>query len=111
MKAIDFELFSDEHIHYPSEELLEYLRTVNYTNSKDFINIVNIIRNVWWPSFYSDKLPITKKEDHYEIIFITSGWSGNEDIIEAIMYSTSFQLLMLSYTYERGGKYIIRIPL
>lgn len=96
---------------YPTDDDLATIRTwpVN-PNAPDhgYRDLFEFIHELWWPSDqgpspYFRALP----GGRYEIS--TVGWSGNEDIIRAMMDNHVFWTLCW-YSHRRGGHYTFELP-
>lgn len=87
----------DEH-GYPTKEELEKIKNWDY---RDFGRLMEYVESLWkyggnfWEEFGNT----------YSIS--TGGWSGNEDIIEALGSNTIFWLLHWQQS-SRGGHYIFK---
>lgn len=81
---------------YPTNTNLEYIRNYKFKNPYSFKPLINLIQELWhWSDFI--------KWDKYDVEIHTGGWSGNEDIIEALQ-GTDFWLLCWQES-RRGGHY------
>jgi len=81
---------------YPTEADLEYIKNYKFAEHKSFKLLLNFIEDLWhWSDFIS--------WDKYNMEMHTGGWSGNEDIIEALQ-GTDFWLLCWQES-RRGGHY------
>ncbi len=81
---------------YPSEEELRAIR--NWDTIHDPLGLVEFVRDVWWNPDWGFKKTKHKLELH------TGGWSGNEDIINALKENTMFWWVYWE-TSKRGGHY------
>lgn len=92
---------------YPPEEVLEKIRswaiTAPHPSKFSFDELIDILQDHWecWDDKWLTGKNIKKLELH------TFGWSGNEDILEALM-DTMFWCLFWQRT-NRGGHYYLRI--
>jgi len=82
---------------YPSEENLQTIRTWDY---QDLDGLMEFIR----PLF--EEFGALRREGQ-DWILATGGWSGNEDIINAIMDNTMVKIAYY-YQWTRGGAYVFR---
>lgn len=81
---------------YPTEEKIKEIETLDY---KDFHAFMEVIHKEWAFEGWG-----WKREG--EIYYIsTGGWSGNEDLIEAMVKNTMFWIMYWQET-RRGGHYI-----
>ena len=84
---------------YPTNKELNYIRTWQGT---DFHELMAYIRDVW---HFADCGYWKQAGNIYYIS--TGGWSGNEDIIEAMIENTMFWALHWCAS-ERGGHYVFK---
>lgn len=79
---------------YPTEEELERIRTWPAT---DHLGLMEYVESLWeYPDFFN--------RDGHNWLVSTGGWSGNEDIIDAMRENTIFWSLRW-YSSRRGGHY------
>jgi len=90
---------------YPTEELLSQIK--NYDPIKSgFIDLMHLVYDNWiydfpYKSFYKDG-------DKYVYTLSTGGWSGNEELIDALMENHLWWMFSW-YSSRRGGHYEFRI--
>lgn len=83
---------------YPSDEDIQRIK--DWPN-EDVMGLIRFIQSIWhWPDMA--KLNGGKFELH------TGGWSGNEEIVDALM-DTMFWMLCWESS-RRGGHYYFEIP-
>jgi hypothetical protein len=86
---------------YPTEESLNEIESFEVTDKDTAMELVNAIEEIWWkPSFGW----------HWrrgKLYLSTGGWSGNEDIINAL--SKNFFWTFFWKKSRRGGHYIFDI--
>lgn len=82
---------------YPTEETLEKISTWEVTNK----NVTEFIRFCWSAWKYHDC--VWHRKNGWT--FVTLGWSGNEDIIRAMMKNRIFWLMFWRASFV-GGKYV-----
>lgn len=82
---------------YPTEEELKYIREFDLPD-KPVSELLDFIEQIWE---YGDLGFIRSK---HKLVLHTYGWSGNEDIIEALMQNFLFWALYWSVS-KRGGHY------
>jgi hypothetical protein len=94
---------------YPTNEQLKQIEEWDY---KNFESLAKYVQSIWhWGEDYS---PLEDwKEDklgrQYRMFrLITGGWSGNEDIIQALNKNTMFDMLCWQASF-RGGLHIYHI--
>lgn len=83
---------------YPTEETLEFIK--NYQGAPG--SLVDYILEAWHFPEYSKWAP-PLLELH------TGGWSGNEEVIQALMESKSFFWTLYWQKSERGGHYYFEV--
>lgn len=95
---------------YPEAHELEQIKKWDF---KDFTNLLNFIQDIWayadmgyfkrrWTKDKWSGKPILEVELH------TGGWSGNEDIINALLENKHFSMCWYS-KWEKGGHYYFEI--
>ena len=96
----DIELLDKEG--YPTEEILNYIKT--YDLKQGIFLLLEILHKIW---NYKDCCKIKIKRT-ITLELITCGWSGNEDIVQALMENKVF---WFSYWEEskKGGYYKFKI--
>jgi len=87
---------------YPTEEELEKIRNWSIVYREDIHEIFEYISTIWW----STRDLFIKQDKTY--ILHTGGWSGNEEIINAMIQNT-FLWMFSWYSSKRGGHYEFRI--
>jgi hypothetical protein len=103
----------DEDDGYPTQEALD--KIVNWRGN--FIDLMTYVKSIWWMPDWgwhllegpevtlgedSDYVPTQYTRMYYKIS--TGGWSGNEDIIEALQKNPIFWS-MCWQSSRRGGHY------
>jgi hypothetical protein len=82
---------------YPEESELEKIR--NWKDFNDgFIGFLEYVRSLWT---YHEFV----KTNNGSYIFITGGWSGNEELIRAMQSNHTFWLFCWQSS-NRGGKHV-----
>jgi len=85
---------------YPTEKTLETIRNWSNLSYEGQIALLNFAQDAWsYPSRVG-----TQAGNAIVYWFSTGGWSGNEDIVEALMENNIFWLLCW-YKSKRGGYY------
>ena len=94
---------------YPTEETLDAIGL--WPMEKGWHELMAAIQEIWhWgDDWYSE----TNGEDsldrpYTDYRFATGGWSGNEDIIQALSENHLFWMINW-YSSKRGGEYVFRI--
>ena len=83
---------------YPTEETLEYIK--NYQEAP--LTLIEYVLAAWhWPEYAKWEPPILELH--------TGGWSGNEEIIQALMESKSLFWNFFWQKSERGGHYYFEV--
>jgi hypothetical protein len=85
---------------YPTESELEQIKNFDVRNIEDYRSFMELIESLWQ---YADIGYFTRNGDTYELS--TGGWSGNEDIMGAMMENSFFWLFYWDKS-ERGGHYV-----
>jgi hypothetical protein len=95
-----------EDYEYPTEEQLEKIRTWKADCKESIHKCFDYIESLWWGNEWGFVRWTGDTPDDY--ILHTDGWSGNEEIIDAM--KENFMLWMLSwYESRRGGQYKFRV--
>ena len=90
---------------YPTDKFLKYVK--NYDLSKKSIKtLMDDIESEWWMPSWGWKQ--TRRKDRIIFEVSTGGWSGNEDIIEALQKNELFWCFMFEQS-RVGGHYIFSI--
>ena len=82
---------------YPTEEQIKYIKEFDLLK-KPVSELLDFIESIWEYGDWGFKKEPHKLELH------TGGWSGNEDIIEALMHNFIFWSMYWNQTH-RGGHY------
>lgn len=93
-------------IGYPTMTELNRIGDWNISSEKDIRDLLGYVRARWT---YPDYFPPLPAEDAKEFIVSTAGWSGNEDLIEALSENTMFWALCWVQS-KRGGHHTFSIP-
>jgi len=89
---------------YPEKHELNLIKNWNV---KDSFGLINYIHERWnwknlvtskWEKQGFDKRPV------FVVKFITGGWSGNEDLIDALLENDIFETMWYDQ-WQRGGKF------
>jgi hypothetical protein len=94
---------------YPTQEFLDAVSKWDYT--KGFNAWFEFIHYGWWMEEWGFHSETVVNEDGEQVIrydLSTGGWSGNEDLIEAMMQN----FICWSYTWQsnrRGGHYVFEV--
>lgn len=84
---------------YPTQEELDKIKSWPHT---DFVGLVDFCISIWTFGDWA-----TRKGSRCR--FATGGWSGNEDIIEALRENRVFWMSCWDSSH-RGGLYIFKLP-
>ena len=98
---------------YPTEQELEMISNWDIRTTDDMVAFAEFVIEIWWMQY---GLRWTKRRvkakygnDYYLLRLSTGGWSGNEDIIEAMRHNIWWGLCF--YSHLRGGHYEFHIPI
>lgn len=86
---------------YPEEPELEQIKNWPY---EDREAMIEFIEDIWWSPEFGFHL------DGSELKLSTGGWSGNDDIIEAMQKNHIFWMFCW-FESRRGGHYIFDLKL
>lgn len=86
---------------YPTEEELKYIKEFDVVESNWHGLMYYIKTEVWW---HGGSL-FTVKEMEWEYHISTGGWSGNEEVIEALKSKHMFWIMYWQQS-TKGGHYI-----
>lgn len=81
------------------------LKVIESWDSQDFWGLVDFIKKVWWHAKTGVDAYRYKDSSDGEVLLHTWGWSGNEEIIDAIRENVVWWGLYW-FRSERGGHYI-----
>lgn len=87
---------------YPTEEEIERIKAWPYTDFGGLLQWINA--NCWWPG--SD---YGFKQTGRKFRLATGGWSGNEEVIDALNHNPMFNALCWRSSH-RGGLHIYEVP-
>ena len=100
---------------YPTETELKQIKEWDITNSEDLLDIAQFVMVVWnWGEPYCKLSRRIKdrgfKEGEYyrKLTLSTGGWSGNEDLIGALMQNWLWWSMCFC-SHHTGGHYVFRI--
>lgn len=84
------------------------LRLIEKWDVKEVFTLIDYIEQRWWSADWGFKKQWSKESIHNKPIIIlelhTGGWSGNEDIINALLKNKMFVILWYS-EWRRSGHY------
>ena len=106
MIEIDFDILDDDG--YPTEEYLDTIKRWSFQD--DWHELMSFVELGW---SYPDMFMSTETTDMFDDPVIsydlsTGGWSGNEDIIDALMSNQMFWLMCWCIS-KRGGYYQFQV--
>lgn len=92
---------------YPEDHELEQIRTWDYN---DFAGLIDFIEARWAYKWFEREVgkDAFGKSPVLMWSLSTAGWSGNEDIIHALLANDFFRQLWY-YSWRTGGHYVFRI--
>jgi hypothetical protein len=85
---------------YPEEHELEKIRSWEIRDKQSLDEMIEFIKSVWWSPDFG-----FKTDDDGKLYLSTGGWSGNEDIIDAMDKNHIFWWFCWEQS-RRGGHYI-----
>ena len=98
---------------YPTEETLRIIRDWPCLGLPDMEAVMDFVGQAWhWPEYWAKQ---TRWRDRRggsrrtRYVFSTSGWSGNESLVEAIEANALLQVIG-AWSWRRGGHYEYRFP-
>ena len=89
---------------YPTDEVLEYIRDYDWTRY-GMDDLLQCINAEWWPNGIRPQDRYEDREGRSILILTTGGWSGNEDIIEALRTNKHMWWTVHWLLSKRGGYY------
>jgi hypothetical protein len=95
---------------YPIEIELKEIETFDI-EKQPIEHLLDLLEKIWWASEWGFKREIGKNildSPCIKLELHTGGWSGNEDIIEALKKTKMFWFLFWQKS-ERGGHYYFEI--
>lgn len=86
---------------YPTKKVIKYMKTLYYTDWREaiYLTMLAFIYSGYGTGWVGSP---DKEKDKIEVTFVTGGWSGNEEIIEAMTHIPDFYSLYYN-RLERGG--------
>jgi hypothetical protein len=94
---------------YPTEEWLSFIKNYRPDNSVTIMDFVEALIDSWYHQAY--KLG-RKYKNERKLELHTLGWSGNEDIIHAVLSNIYITFAhMKYYQWKTGGHYYFKIRL
>jgi len=95
---------------YPTEDWIEYIKNYKPDESLPLIRFVDsVLIDGWWMSDWGFKLH-KKYKGKRKLELHTGGWSGNEEVIEAIISNIYLTNCYMRYVMWRtGGHYYFEI--
>ena len=89
---------------YPTDEFLEWIRTFDVINGSGFEYLQTILAE-WWPHDGYGCHIQRKYRGERKVMISTSGWSGNEDMIQAMKENEHLFWSLHYFAHQRGGHY------
>jgi len=91
---------------YPTDQELETVKTWECNTPSSFVDFMEYVQSIgnYWPE---ESFGWSKRGRSYWVS--TGGWSGNEDILEAMRENWTFWAVCW-VQHRRGGHYIFKIP-
>jgi hypothetical protein len=104
---------------YPTEQELERIRSWAKDSAAakeplQFTALMDYLRGIWWMPTWGFHGPHEAKDEFFDTNIrryqlSTGGWSGNEDLIEALQQNFFFWSFCWQSS-RRGGHYVFEIP-
>ncbi len=91
---------------YPTEKELKKVRNWPVKEISDCVEYLEYIRTLWWQDEWGFSIGEKVKGRYY---LSTGGWSGNEEILNAMKSCVMFWMLCWQSS-RRGGHYIFDVP-
>lgn len=88
---------------YPTESTINAIREWRIDTPKDARDLMGFVREAWK---YDDYFEVSSDDVNYRIH--TGGWSGNEDLIDALRHNYIFWMFYW-VSSRRGGHYEFEI--
>lgn len=89
---------------YPNDSDLEAIENYQINSRADCVELALALRDKFWISTYGNA-----DFDGKHLRLVTGGWSGNEDIIQALAQNHLFWSLCWESSH-RGGLYLFEVP-
>lgn len=96
---------------YPTDEWLEFIKQYRPDESMPIMDFVETLRDTWEyrESHFKLDEPVGDKRN---LVLITGGWSGNEDIVSAVLSNLWLKEIYMKYMmWQRGGAYYFEVKL
>jgi hypothetical protein len=94
---------------YPTVEALQAIREFKPSKREDWHDLMAFVRRLW---VYADYFEDMQQDDAgrlvHEYRVSTAGWSGHEDVIDALQDNALFWLDCW-YSSRRGGHHVFRL--
>jgi len=105
----DYPLLDDEG--YPTEQWLQYIREFEPDENFGIIPFVYLLSEGWWMPEWGYRFTMQYRGKR-KLELHTGGWSGNEDVINAILSNINLTHIHMKYMkWIRGGHYYFEIPI
>ena len=90
---------------YPTDEFIEWIRTFDTIKNDPFI-FIQIVLDNWYHGDYGWEIQRAYRGER-KVLISTCGWSGNEDMLDALNENTIFWMVHF-YSHQRGGHYVFK---
>lgn len=98
---------------YPTEATIEAIKSWPIKDMKDCAELLARLQNLWrWESYFSKSQRRVHRHSRTSTVYwhvSTGGWSGHEEIVDALMGNRMFWMLTFMQ-HRRGGHYIFETP-
>jgi hypothetical protein len=90
---------------YPTEEFLKWIETYDTVNN-DPLEFIRVILDEWYHGDFGWRIQ-RKYKGERKVFISTCGWSGNEEMMNALQSNTLFWIRHY-YSHRTGGHYTFR---
>ena len=93
---------------YPTKETLKTIRQWSDYTPDGQIQLLDFVRDAWSYPERVERMVISEENKTMQYNFSTGGWSGNEDIIDALNNNVMAWMLCW-HSSSRGGHYVFQV--
>ena len=91
---------------YPTKKALAVVANWPINSREDCAALLDLVVDIWWGSSRGTGLWTVRGST---TVACTGGWSGNEDLIQAMRRNTLFWTLCWQSS-NRGGRHLFKLP-
>lgn len=91
---------------YPTQDFLKWIEEYDTVKGDVFLYIQTILDN-WYHGDYGWRIQRVYRGER-KVFISTCGWSGNEDMIEAMQKNYIFWAVSY-FSHQRGGHYVFKV--